>query len=212
MVHPRSLRQVTSLLRQTARPLANSGTQTGIPLRPSTVIFAFRQSARRENLRATSGENRMNGEVPEVSMGSPAKGEYVGESPTLSSIEERVKALTKKGWMLRFEVDWHGSYEVSGYAGDSNCPHPKEWDQKDGHGNSSFDSEGRWGSEAIKLNGEPEPLDSLADVIAFAERAVAAIVPGAPYPWKAPPAPKPVAAVVVPPPPWWKRFRLPLRR
>ena len=112
----------------------------------------------------------MTGEVPEKVMGQPAKLDHVGESPTLSSIEERIAVMRENGWTLRFEVSWDGSWEVSGWAGDTNCPYRKNYDPSDGHGFSWFDTE----------TDDTEPFMSLLAALDFAERKISSMPPGAP--------------------------------
>jgi hypothetical protein len=123
----------------------------------------------------------MNGEVPEIVTGLPAKQDHAGASPALSSIEERLRALGAKGWSLHFSM-CDGIWSVQGDAGDSNCHHPKEYDPSDGHGFSYFDSDDNLrydvNTKDFIRNGKPEHFESFEAAATYAESEITAIVPG----------------------------------
>lgn len=134
-----------------------------------------------------------NGEVPEKVTGLPAKQDYAGESPALSSIQERLVALAKKGWSIEFGFDWFETWKVSGYAGDTNCPYVKDYDPRDGHGFSYVSSD------------DAEPFVSFESFLAavdWIETKINSIVPGSgkpPVVRQAMPTPQPRKS-------WWARF------
>jgi len=72
-------------------------------------------------------------------------------------MSERIKKILSElgsmGWRIDITFDYDGEVqEIEGTAGDDNCPHRKEYDQRDGHGSSyiGFDrTDDKYGKEFI---------------------------------------------------------------
>ena len=60
-------------------------------------------------------------------------------STSIADAWEVLRRVNELGWNIGICVEPDGDVWVTGWAGDSNCPHHKEFDLSDGHGYSSFD-------------------------------------------------------------------------
>lgn len=108
---------------------------------------------------------------------------------------EQIREIGARGWTIHVDFGWKGGVsDLSGWAGDSNCPHPKEYDPKDGHGFSTFEAmqdakyadkektqwvEGPIATEWLALHKGEEDDPPFPEAIDFAYRHIMAIVPGA---------------------------------
>ena len=108
----------------------------------------------------------------------------------MARAEKQMAEMHERGWAFRVFFDFDGAVDdISGWAGDPNCHHRKEYDPKDGHGFSTFDTDQDVSHEEgdgphgpvwtawLELTGEDGV--SFSDAIDFAHKHIMAIEPGA---------------------------------